>query len=169
MAGYQAQGTLGRILLDGATAVKIHGEDFPVKARIRSIDLYSGHADGPELHAWLSERLPIAQGLFLVHGEEEAMEGLRARVAGSMLPADRVIMPAMDETYELTPAGPQRLMAGPERRIAPEEVGKLDWHNDLSRLLLDINEAVENSADERGKRVVIRRLRRALSGDASQS
>ena len=42
---------------------------------------YSGHVDGPELEAWLRERLPIRQGLFLVHGEEQALEGLKSAPA----------------------------------------------------------------------------------------
>ena len=64
LVGYQAQGTLGRILQDGAAAVRIQGEDITVRARILSIDLYSGHADGPELAAWLKERLPIRSQVF---------------------------------------------------------------------------------------------------------
>jgi metallo-beta-lactamase family protein len=55
LVGYQAQGTLGRILQDGAAAVRIQGEEFKVRARIRSIDLYSGHADAPELVDWMRE------------------------------------------------------------------------------------------------------------------
>ena len=86
LVGYQAQGTLGRILQDGAAAVRIQGEDITVRARIRTIDLYSGHADGPELAAWLKERLPIRNQVFLVHGEAPAMDGLRARLATSFGP-----------------------------------------------------------------------------------
>ena len=55
LVGFQAQGTLGRILKDGATDVRIQGDEFKVKARIRAIDLYSGHADGPELAAWIKQ------------------------------------------------------------------------------------------------------------------
>src|SRR5690606_1516151 len=54
--GYQAQGTLGRVLQDGAARVRLMGEEVQVRARIRSIDLYSGHADGPDLAAWAAAR-----------------------------------------------------------------------------------------------------------------
>ncbi|MEH6645967.1 MBL fold metallo-hydrolase RNA specificity domain-containing protein [Sulfitobacter sp.] len=63
--GYQAVGTLGRILSEGARNVKIHGEEISVRARIRTIDAYSGHADGTELADWITERQPIRQKLFL--------------------------------------------------------------------------------------------------------
>ena len=53
MAGYQAQGSFGRILLDGARRVRIQGEEVEVKARISLFDLYSGHADASELVAWV--------------------------------------------------------------------------------------------------------------------
>ena len=48
------------------------------------------------------------------------------------------------------------------RRLAPEAVVKLDWHNDMSKLILDINERIEAAADDRARGVIIRRLRRAL-------
>ena len=54
------------------------------------------------------------------------------------------------------------LETGRPRRLMPTDVAHLDWHNELSRLLLDINQAVGNQADEQGRATVIRRLRRAL-------
>jgi metallo-beta-lactamase family protein len=51
--GFQAQGTLGRILLDGARRVRIMGEEIEVRASIRRLDIYSGHADGPSLAQWI--------------------------------------------------------------------------------------------------------------------
>jgi len=77
--GFQAVGTLGRILQEGAKSVRIQGEEFAVRARIRSLDLYSGHADGTAPRDWIEARLPIRHQVFLVHGEEAAMEGLAAR------------------------------------------------------------------------------------------
>ncbi len=76
LVGFQAQGTLGRFLDDGAKAVRIQGEEIKVAARIRRIDDYSGHADGPELARWIAARRPIQRGVFLVHGEEPAHRGL---------------------------------------------------------------------------------------------
>jgi metallo-beta-lactamase family protein len=75
LAGFQAQGTLGRILLDGAERVRIQGEEFQVKARIRLLDLYSGHADASELEDWVRARLPIHKGVFLTH--EGTLGGIR--------------------------------------------------------------------------------------------
>jgi metallo-beta-lactamase family protein len=163
LVGFQAQGTLGRILLDGASAVRIQGEDITVRARIRSLDLYSGHADATELVAWVEERLPIAHEVFLVHGEEQAMAALRARLSPA-LPQERIELPLLDAAYELTPAGARVVEADRPRRVPDGSLGQLDWHNDLSKLFLDINEAVDRAADERARGVILRRLRRALEG-----
>lgn len=159
--GYQAEGTLGRILLDGARSVRIQGEEFVVRARIRSLDLYSGHADGPELADWIKARLPLRHDLFLVHGEPAAIDGLAARLAGIVDPA-RILRPVLDEEFELTGAGARRIGGETQRRLPPEKVARLDWHNDVSRLILDINERLEAEPDERARAVLIRRLRRAL-------
>ncbi|MCA2013470.1 MBL fold metallo-hydrolase [Cereibacter sphaeroides] len=163
MAGYQAQGTLGRLLLDGAKSVRIQGEALEVRARIRAIDLYSGHADGPELQAWLAARTPIRHGLFLTHGEPPAMDALaEAESAALTVP---VIRPSLDQGWRLTPAGPQALpqdASTPTPRIRPEAVANLDWHNDVSKLFLDLNEALTDAGDEKARNVLIRKLRSAL-------
>lgn len=162
--GFQAVGTLGRILQDGARSVRIQGEEFAVRARIRSLDLYSGHADGTELLDWIKARLPIRHEIFLVHGEEAAMEGLAARLKGIVEPA-HVLRPELDESFALTPTGSQSFTNAAPPRLPPEMVGRLDWHNDVSRLILDINEALLASPDEKSRGVLIRRLQRALESD----
>jgi metallo-beta-lactamase family protein len=164
LVGFQAQGTLGRILQDGAAAVRIQGEEFKVRARIRSIDLYSGHADAPELVDWITKRLPVRHSVFLVHGEEPALVGLRTRLNG-VVGSAKTILPAIDETFELTARGSRSTGKPLLPRIDEAKVAHLDWHNDLSRLILDINDTVAEAADEkaRARAVVIRRLRRALN------
>lgn len=164
LVGFQAQGTLGRIIQDGAALIRIQGEEFKVRARIRSIDLYSGHADAPQLAEWVRKRLPIHQNVFLVHGEESAIEGLRTRLDGIVGPG-KIVVPSIDETFELTPAGARVVEAGvPPPRIEKQQVARLDWHNDVSRLILDINDALSAAADEKARGVMMRRLRRALEG-----
>lgn len=165
LVGYQAQGTLGRILQDGAPRVRLMGEEVQVRARIRMLDIYSGHADGPELAAWVGRRLPVRQGVFLVHGESPALAGLKARL-GTLMASERVIVPALDDAFDLTDAGARARAVAPPRRIEPERVGHLDWHNELSRLLLDISDRIDQAADARARAVVIRRLRRALDEPA---
>jgi metallo-beta-lactamase family protein len=161
MVGFQAQGTLGRILLEGATRVRIQGDDIDVRARIRSLDLYSGHADGPELAAWVKARGLVRRNVFLVHGEDASLAGLAQRLQGVVEP-ERILTPALDSCYALGAEGARLVDGGAPHRLAPEAVGRLDWHNDLSRLLIDIGAQVDAAADDKAKAVVIRRLRRAL-------
>ncbi len=165
--GFQAVGTLGRILQDGAKSVRIQGEEFAVRARIRSLDLYSGHADGTELRDWIKERLPIRHQVFLVHGEEPAMAGLAARLVG-IIPAGNVLQPKLDEGFVLTPDGAQSLAPATPPRLSPEKVAHLDWHNDVSRLLLEINEGLLASPDEKTRAALIGRLQRALKDSERQ-
>jgi metallo-beta-lactamase family protein len=162
LTGFQAQGTLGRFLDDGVKAVRIQGDEIAVKARIRRIDDYSGHADGPELARWIASRRPIGRGVFLLHGEEFALAGLSERIAERTVPAAKVFIPILDDIYELTTAAPTPIDGGRRRRLAPEAVVALDWHNDMSQLILDINAAIEAAADDRARGIIIRRLRRAL-------
>jgi metallo-beta-lactamase family protein len=162
LVGFQAQGTLGRFLADGAKAVRIQGDEIKVAARIRSIDDYSGHADGSELARWIAERRPVQRGVFLVHGEEPAIAGLAELISERIIPAARVFQPLLDDVYELTGSTPTIVDSPHRRRLSPEAVVRLDWHNDMSRLILDINDRIEAAADDRARGVIIRTLRRAL-------
>ena len=79
--GYQAAGTRGRLLVDGAKVVRLHGRDIPVTARIEHIDSMSAHADAGEIMRWLSGFSRAPAMTHLVHGEPPALEALRARIA----------------------------------------------------------------------------------------
>jgi metallo-beta-lactamase family protein len=79
--GYQAAGTRGRSLIDGAKTVRIKGRDIPVEATIEHVDSMSAHADAGEILRWLSGFTAAPTMTYLVHGEPVALEALRGRVA----------------------------------------------------------------------------------------
>ncbi len=83
-AGYQAEGTRGRQLVDGRTTVKIHGQMIPVHARIARIDSMSAHADSQEILRWLRGFKAPPVRTFLVHGEPAPMQALQGRIANEL-------------------------------------------------------------------------------------
>ena len=74
-AGFQARGTLGRLLVDGMQTVKLFGEEYAVKARIETLGCFSAHAGQSELLAWAANFEESAR-LVLVHGEPDAQDAL---------------------------------------------------------------------------------------------
>ncbi|WP_372624547.1 MBL fold metallo-hydrolase [Falsiroseomonas sp.] len=165
LVGFQAAGTLGRLLHDGVARVRIQGEPIVVGAHIAMVEGYSGHADGPELGRWIQARGPVAGGVFLVHGEEDAIEGLAKRVLGrGIAPEEAIIRPTLDESFRLLPGmAPERVARDSRRRgEAAERVGQPDWHNQRAALLLQIEEALEQAGDDRSRAALLDRLRLAL-------
>lgn len=78
--GYQAAGTRGRKLVEGADTVKIHGELVPVAARIERLDSMSAHADADEILRWLRTFTAPPSMTYLVHGESSAQTALKDRI-----------------------------------------------------------------------------------------
>jgi len=78
--GFQAAGTRGRLLLDGAKFTRIHGVDVPVAAHIAALDAMSAHADANEILRWLRQFKRPPGLTCLVHGEPEPMDALKARI-----------------------------------------------------------------------------------------
>jgi metallo-beta-lactamase family protein len=97
--GFQAEGTRGRNLVDGAREVKIHGQLVPVHARIEKIDSMSAHADSQEVMRWLGGFTRPPQTTFLVHGEVVAMEALQKTIAATL--KWNTMMPEYQQTVEL--------------------------------------------------------------------
>lgn len=79
-SGFQAAGTRGRAMLQGAREIKIHGQWIPVRAEVADLSMLSAHADANELMRWLSGFRQAPARLFIVHGEDEASEALRVRI-----------------------------------------------------------------------------------------
>ena len=69
--GYQAIGTLGRLIVDGARKVRILGKEYPIRAKMAQINGFSAHADRDELFQWLSSLKRPPKQIFVVHGEAE--------------------------------------------------------------------------------------------------
>jgi metallo-beta-lactamase family protein len=78
ITGFQAAGTLGRQLVDGAREVRIFGEMVPVNAEVVTLGGFSAHADQSALVGWVTAMRHAPQRIFLVHGEERGTEGLAA-------------------------------------------------------------------------------------------
>lgn len=78
--GYQAEGTLGRRILEGAKRVKVFGEEISVRAQIVAIDGFSAHADRSELMGWLNKFIRKPKQVILVHGEEDVLTQFSAEI-----------------------------------------------------------------------------------------
>ena len=97
--GYQAPGTLGYEIVNGAKKVTIFGEEFAVNARIEYIEGYSGHADQKWLMNFVYSFYNKPKHIFLVHGEEESQEVLRNKILENT--GIGVTIPEYGETYQL--------------------------------------------------------------------
>ncbi len=97
--GYQAANTLGRLIKEGTSPIRIYSEWYDVKADIETIEGFSAHADLDELLAWYDSLGGVQRQTFLVHGEEDASESLarHLRARGS----EPVVIPELDQTFPL--------------------------------------------------------------------
>jgi metallo-beta-lactamase family protein len=157
--GFQAQGTLGRVLLEGAQAVRISGTDVRVRAQIRQIDHYSAHADKNELLDWIAERMPISGSLFLDHGEPEGLEAMR-RELQRRTPDLSVKLPEIGEAYGLAAGKPAKRTA--TARAELQHLGGRDWQNDYAAFVTGLKEELSHIGEERKRQEAIARMREVL-------
>lgn len=166
LIGYQAPGTLGALLERGEKAVRIQGDEILVRARIRKLEIYSGHADHDELLDWLRARLPLRCNLFLTHGDPDATAALRASISmwGSDAPA--VIVPKLDESYALAGARAKLLRRNSAPRLdryaQAEAVSGHDWHNDYARLMLQVQQNLRDAPSDAERRRLLKKMQRLL-------
>ena len=123
--GYQAQGTLGRILSDGVDEVTIHGEKVAVKARISHMDGLSAHADQAELLHWLSRLGKKAEQIILVHGELEGQTVFSNKIQETF--GKTSVIPQLGETIEF--------ISNQIVRLAPEKLWMTP--NDSSQIIIE--------------------------------
>ena len=100
LIGYSAEGTLGRQLLSGSETIKVKDREYKVNARIRKIDVFSGHADQLGLLSFIkNQQIDKLKKVFLTHGEEESMLEFSQEI--QKIGFKEVILPAKNETYLL--------------------------------------------------------------------
>jgi metallo-beta-lactamase family protein len=157
--GFQAQGTLGRIIQEGARRVRISGNDVAVRACIRVIDSYSAHADRSELLAWIRARRPISGSLFLTHGEPTGSNALKDDLVGELA---SIILPEIGDTYSLPPAAPAKLLNSCRKQSAVEK-GR-DWQNDYADFAVSLKQQLKGIPDAEKRRQAIAQMRDVLAG-----
>jgi len=158
--GYQAHGTLGHIISNGAKKVRIHGREFEVKAAIRRIGNYSAHADQPELADWVMERMPVAGRIFLNHGEDDARESLRKLLIERGVAPDHIVIPAFDESFDLV-AGTALSKGRAADRIEDEALQR-DWHSEYAVFILRMAEQLRSIDDPTERHHLIVKMEAAL-------
>jgi len=99
LSGFQAAGTRGRSLVEGAKELKIHGQWVPIAAEVRELDMLSAHADAGEILRWLSGFRRKPRSVFIVHGEPHAADALRVRISDKL--GWECVVSQMGERYEL--------------------------------------------------------------------
>ena len=90
------------------------------------------------------------------------MSALHAELAEKRGSDEHIIEPQLDDVFDLVSDSLIPMDHKYARRIQSEQVGHFDWHNDMSKLWLDISEELDHAADDKSRDVIIRRLRRAL-------
>ena len=144
-AGYQAAGTLGRIIYDGAKSVKIFGEEIDVSAEIRLLEGISGHADQRGLLAWLSGAAKMPEYVFVNHGDDDSCTGFAKTVEEKF--SVRALAPYSGAEFDLLSGEWVRLTDPVYRRNpsgtaadAPVTKKKASPYNDLLAALNELNE-----------------------------
>lgn len=99
LVGYQAEGTRGRQLLEGAHEVKFFGKYYPVKAEVHHMDSLSAHADQLEILDWLSNIRNIPEEVFLIHGEPNSLDALRVKLENKLGWKPKI--PKLNEVVEI--------------------------------------------------------------------
>ncbi|MEK7376833.1 MAG: MBL fold metallo-hydrolase RNA specificity domain-containing protein, partial [Candidatus Margulisiibacteriota bacterium] len=118
--GFQAEGTLGRQIINGAKNVKIRDrkavKQVQIQASVRSITTMSSHADQPKLIAWL-EHIKGVQKVFLTHGEESQRQAF-AKLIKEKLDIQDIIMPMVGQEHELEFTTPTKPLENPTQEVA---------------------------------------------------
>ena len=144
--GYQAPGTLGRTIVDGADKVKIFGEEISVNARVEYIEGYSGHADQEWLLNFVYSFIRKPKHIFLVHGEEESEEVLKGLIEkNTQIP---VTIPSFGEKYEVADIPKLEERVEYSKKLEDQYL-RLQILEKLDKIKDDINTMTQNVKNEK--------------------
>lgn len=144
--GYQAPGTLGRTIVDGADKVKIFGEEISVNARVEYIEGYSGHADQEWLLNFVYSFIKKPKHIFLVHGEEESEEVLKGLIEkNTEIP---VTIPSFGEKYEVVDIPKLEERVEYSKKLEDQYL-RLQILEKLDKIKDDINTMTQNVKNEK--------------------
>ncbi len=144
--GYQAEGTLGRRIKDGARKVKIFGEEIKINAQIHVLEGFSGHADQSELIAWVKNFKKKPQKVFLVHGEQEALTSLSESIQSELNLG--VIIPHLGENFVIKGAGKEISAEEAEEKLETEQLLFENETEKLKELMDGILEQLDQKTRE---------------------
>ncbi|MBT8144984.1 MAG: MBL fold metallo-hydrolase [Gammaproteobacteria bacterium] len=99
LVGYQAAGTRGRAMIEGAESIKIHGQEIPVRAEFIALSGLSAHADRNELLRWAQSGESTPGTIFVTHGEEKSQQALAQLLSGET--GAQCITPELDEEVQI--------------------------------------------------------------------
>ena len=156
--GYQAEGTLGRLLSEGnRSSIRIHGEEVALEAKIEIIHGYSGHADQHGLMNWIESIQNISDAVFVTHGEVDASAKLAELITEKK--GFKTITPSLHERYNLSD------LESTEPKEAPKEftrdvpsVYAMDSHNMYAELMLAVSDFMRSTTNEEERKITLKKL-----------
>lgn len=98
-AGFQAGGTRGDLIVRGAKEIKIHGQEWPIRAEVMNLTTMSGHADSDEILAWVKGFQQMPKRIFITHGEPDAANALKQRIEAQL--KILALVPEYEDEFEL--------------------------------------------------------------------
>lgn len=156
--GYQAEGSLGRRIVDGARGVKIFGEEIQIQAKIHSIDGFSAHADMDGLLSWMRGFVAKPKAVFLTHGDESIFSDWSREVQERL--GYNTFAPERNQAFDLTriiPAAKEEVRSEEEEGYAIRDL-LLSLDGEFLDLRGRVRERVEGYSEEQAQ-IVGERLR----------
>ena len=151
--GYQAEGTLGRAIIEGVESVSLFGEDIAVNAEIHNLEGFSGHADQNGLFAWIASFENQPKQVFLVHGEEESKVDFAKLVKEKLGYEPVVVLGNSEFELDMETATLVNYAEAKEEGALYEEIQQVrnkisNVHSDIEQILYNANLAMGKDISE---------------------